>query len=221
MLADIETLERWQKERLLDTYDDLARIPRYAQAMEFFTEDLYAPADVPKRDADLERMYPAMVRLLPEWALATVAAGLELQALSLELDLATASCLRELGIGLDRMTAEDYGRTYRELGNEAERRHQIDLVLRVGYDLDEYVHHSMIYATLKMCRIPAYLAGLHSIQSFLEHGFDAFRSIEGAEQFLLTIEHREQRLLEALLAGEADPLALARSIPLAEAPDSS
>ncbi|MDX1569009.1 MAG: hypothetical protein R3200_00895 [Xanthomonadales bacterium] len=215
LLPSIEFLEDWQKQRLVETYADMAATPRYKQAMDFFINDLYAPADVPKRDADLERMYPAMVRLLPDWAIATVAAALELQALSLELDLQTARFLTERLGTLETLDIETYAEAYRALDQETVRTHQIDLVLRVGSDLEEYVHHAMIYATLKMCRIPAYLAGLHSIQSFLEKGFDAFRSIDGAEHFLLTIDRRERRLLKALVNAEEDPLRKAQSVPIA------
>ena len=71
--------------RQLHRYADLAASPRYAAAAQFFFEDLYGPHDFARRDADLERIYPTMVRMLPARAVATVAAGMEVNALTQEL----------------------------------------------------------------------------------------------------------------------------------------
>jgi hypothetical protein len=58
---------------------------------------------------------------------------------------------------------------------------------------------------LKMMRGPASAAGLHSLQRFLESGFDTFSSVTrrkgGAEQFLSTIRQREQHLMDLLFDG--------------------
>ena len=47
-----------------------------------------AAADFARRDADLARVVPIMVRMLPERVIATVARAMELNALSQELDRA-------------------------------------------------------------------------------------------------------------------------------------
>ena len=47
-------------------------------------------------------------------------------------------------------------------------------------------------------RGPARSAGLASLQRFLERGFDAFRAMNGAAQFLATIGARERALAAAL-----------------------
>ena len=56
-------------------------------------------------------------------------------------------------------------------------------------------------ALLKAMAGPARLAGLSQMHDFLARGFDAFRSIGGASEFLERIERRERAILEALYAG--------------------
>ena len=70
------------------TYADLAADPRYAGAIEFFQNDLYGGGDFAQRDADLVRVVPVMMRVLPEPVIVTVARAVELNALSQELDRA-------------------------------------------------------------------------------------------------------------------------------------
>jgi hypothetical protein len=51
-------VKRWQSARLARTYADLAAQPRYAPAVDYFLNDLYAPKDFTKRDAEMIRIYP-------------------------------------------------------------------------------------------------------------------------------------------------------------------
>ena len=86
LAAQLDRLAAWQARRLNATYADLARQPRYTQAIEFFRSDLYGPGDYSRRDADLARVVPVMTRVLPQGLLATVARAMELSVLSIELD---------------------------------------------------------------------------------------------------------------------------------------
>lgn len=195
-------IEQWQKQRLLHTYADLSAEPRYRQATDFFIQELYAPADLAQRGHDLERMYPTMVRVLPDSVLETVARAIELEALTLELDLAMAQ-VAPAEVTVD---AHTYGDLYRAAGQYDQRERQIELIVETGHDLDRVTHNPVIYATLKMTRLPAILAGLENLQNFLESGFDSFRRMGGAEEFLRTIERRERRIMESLIAGDDSAL---------------
>lgn len=198
----VERLEAWQKQRLLVTYADLSAEPRYRRATAFFVDELYAPADLSQRDQDLERMYPFMVRMLPDKVLQVVASALELQGLTLELDLNVARVLHEKDIDPGPMTMEEYGMAYRALDNRAVREHQLELIMTVGTGLQRYVHNPMIYASLKMARPLAVMTGLEQLQQFLENGFTSFRDMEEADDFLGTIASREHAVLDALMNDE-------------------
>jgi hypothetical protein len=49
------------------------------------------------------------------------------------------------------------------------------------------------------------MAGLQDLQDFLERGFEAFRAMGGAEEFLALIRERETEILNRLFSGEPGP----------------
>ena len=205
----LEHLARWQSARLAQTYEDLARDPTYADAIQFFRTDLYGDADFAQRDADLARAAPTMARILPERVVAALAQALELNALSQELD---RRLLARLPSRSAPFTVAQYCDAYRAMDSRPERERQLDLVLAFGDALDIHVRKPLIYAALVAMRHPARAAGLATLQSFLERGFAAFRKMGGADNFLSTIEARERELMDAIFGGAsapfADPLAV-------------
>lgn len=197
----LKALQTWQQQRLADDYADLRGQNRFRAACNFFINDLYGPQDFSQRDADVERIYPIMCRLLPAAVLDTVTLAVELDALSHELDVATAMML-EPG---QPVTREHYRAAYLAGTTADQRRHQIVLLLVLGRELDRLVRKPMLWDLLRMCRWPARLAGLSALQSFLERGFDAFRQLKGAGLFLRTIAAREKRFARELRAEHSQP----------------
>jgi len=211
----LDRLRALQAARLRHTYADLAAQPRYASAIRFFQEDLYGSGDFSRRDADLMRVVPAMVRVLPADLVACVAKAVELNALSHEIDLLLLTHLPRADAGFG---VADYCRAYRRSGEFSARRRQIDLIGEVGAALDGYVHSRLVRTSLALMRKPAHIAGLGALQAFLERGVAAFRSMGGAETFLETVRQRETALLDAIVGGSVDPfpdpsLAVARRQP--------
>lgn len=203
--AMLPLLRHWQAQRLARTYADLAADARYAPAAAFFLSDIYGERDFGERDRAVERAYPLLRATLPKAALAPVQRAIELDALSKDLDTALASALiDELGVS-DAITEPAYARAYRRCDNRAKRLHQIELTVAVGADLDRAVAKPLVRRLLILARTPARAAGLRELQDFLERGFDAFRHMGGAAEFLKTIETRETRILEHLFAGEPRP----------------
>lgn len=201
MLADrLDRLARFQSRRLAATYTDLARDPRYASAIAFFQSDLYGPGDFSRRDADLARMVPSMVRLLPEDAVATVADAVELSALAQDLDRAVDAALADRAL-----TVRSYCQAFRVASGVAERERQIALIMQVGRGLDRYVHMPVLRKALSMMRVPARMAGMSALQRFLERGVAAFARMQSADEFLETIRRRETALMRAIFAGDDAP----------------
>jgi len=198
--AQLLALKRWQNARLARTYADLAADPRYAPAVAFFLEDLYAAKDFASRDEAMERIYPTMVKLLPASTVETVGLALELDVLAEEFDQAMARALS----GPD-VTESAYCAAFRVVGNEKGRMRQVALVPEVGHRLDEVVKKPLIYSTLKLLRAPAKLAGLGDMQAFLERGFTAFRHMGGADRFLDTIARREAELIKRIFSSHPAP----------------
>jgi hypothetical protein len=193
-------LKAWQAARLARTYADLDADPRYTKATEFFLDDLYGTKDFSGRDEAVRRIYPIMVRTLPEAAVETAALAIEVDALSEELDRRVSAVLEEGPI-----TEASYARAYRKAGTRAERMRQIELIDEVGRRLDALVVKPWLFATLKLMRGPAKLAGLQDLQAFLERGFEAFHCMGGADHFLATIDSRETLVLNRLFSGHPSP----------------
>jgi hypothetical protein len=200
--AALERLGRWQALRLRRTYADLEAQPRYAAAVEFFESDLYGGADFAQRDADVARVAPVMVLTLPERVIATIAEAMELNALSQELDRAL---LARLPGGDGRFTVAEYCNAYRRPDDRPSRERQIALVCAIGEALDRIVRMPLVHAALVMMRQPARLAGMGVLHDFLERGFDAFRIMNGGQEFLATIAERETALMNAIFGGAKAP----------------
>jgi hypothetical protein len=201
LAAALDRLAQWQSRRLNGTYADLAGNPRYAAAVAFFRTDLYGPGDFSRRDADLARVVPLMSKVLPEGVLATVGGAMELSVLSHELDRALLERLGSTGA----LSVASYCEAYRELDERQSRERQIALIVKVGNALDRYVGKPLVRSALAAMRRPARLAGFGALQDLLERGFAAFRRMEGAAEFLATVETRETALMNAIFAGDRAP----------------
>ena len=68
----------------------------------------------------------------------------------------------------------------------------------IGAELERLTRKPLLRQALRMMRGPAGAAGLTELQSFLEIGFDTFRAMKGADEFLSTVDRRERTLCDAL-----------------------
>ena len=198
----LRELKAWQSKRFTETYADLLHAPRYGAAARFFLEDLYGPKDFTSRDEAMMRILPTMSRILPASAVETASLAIELEALTEDLDQRLARALPAGAI-----TAAGYAKAYRETSTPAERERQVALAIAVGERLDVLVKKPFIGRTLKLMRRPAALAGLADLQDFLERGFEAFRAMDGAGEFLEIVGARERAILKRLFSGAPSPFA--------------
>jgi len=206
--ALLPALQNWQRQRLHLSYADLLEQERYQPACAFFLDELYGGQDFSQRHADLARVEPIMSRMMPDHLLITVAEALEVQALSLELDLAISSQLASQSEDdPQRITQSRYAQAYRNSGSLSQRQQQIELIMHVGQALDSVVHKFWVYRLLKLLRGPAVAAGFGELQGFLETGFAAFKQLAGAEPFLNAIKTREGAAMETIFAGNDQPFA--------------
>lgn len=194
--ARVVALKRFQQARFKHTYADLLQSARYGAAARFFLDELYGPDDFSGRDAQFARVVPALVRLFPHEIVETVATLAELHALSEALDTALATQLPPTtGTTFDAM---EYGRAWRATGREPQRERQIALTLLVAEQLDGLTGRPLLRSSLKLMRVPARAAGLVELQTFLETGFDTFRAMRGAEEFIALVAARERAFATAL-----------------------
>jgi hypothetical protein len=198
LAARVLALKDYQHRRFQHTYADLLAQPRYASAAGFFLDELYGPHDFGERDAQFARIVPALVRLFPSEIVSTVAALARLHALTEQMDTGMASRLPD-----DAVTATAYAAAWRDLGRQADRERQIELMRQIGAALDRYTANPVLRHSLRLMRKPARAAGLGALQQFLERGFDTFRDLRGADDFLRTISQRESERVQALFDAAA------------------
>jgi hypothetical protein len=197
--ARVEALKAYQWKRFAHTYSDLLSTPRYGPAARFFLEELYGPRDYSERDAQFARVVPALVRLFPQDIVATVDTLARLHALSESLDTETASYL-----AAPQVDALAYARAWRSAGRAEDRERQVELTLEVGTSLDRLTRNPLLRHALRMMRGPARTAGLGELQHFLESGFDTFKAMRGAAEFLAIVGERERALACALFDAASD-----------------
>jgi hypothetical protein len=194
--ARVQALKTWQQRRFAQTYADLLAHPRYEAATRFFLHELYGPEDYRQRDAQFARVIPTLTRLFPAEVVDTVAKLARLHALSERLDTRMAEHLLSPDI-----TPAEYAIAWRACGEPAARQLQIDLTMAVGESLDQLTRKPLLRQTLKLMRGPAQMAGLGALQAFLESGFDTFKAMRGAGEFLATVKQREEALARELFKG--------------------
>lgn len=193
----VAAIKQYQHERFSRTYADLLAHKRYGGAAKFFLEDLYGPSDFSERDVQFARVVPALLRLFPKELIATVAELAALHALSERLDSAMARALP----ADPPIDDHRYALAWRAVGGVSDRERQITLMVSIGTALDRYTRNMLLRHSLRLMRGPAQAAGLAALQRFLETGFDTFRAMGGAREFLTTISIRERGLCALLFDG--------------------
>ena len=213
LMAHVRAIKHYQQRRFSHTYADLLAAPRYAAVARFFLDELYGPHDFTERDAQLARIVPALVRLFPQAMVDAVGTLVQLHALSEVLDSRMGANLD--GVDVD---ASRYIEAWCATGMVESRERQIALTLEVGTALDALTRKPLLRNSLRLMRRPAHAAGLGALQGFLETGFDTFRAMGGAQEFLSLIESREHRLADALFAAGGRVDASARVDALGQLP---
>lgn len=202
----VSEIKHLQARRFKGTYADLLQTAQYAPAAQFFLDELYSDKDFSQRDAQFARIANALQRFFPASVVATAVAMAKLHALTEELDLAMAEAwlaCTEAATGGDSI---HYTMAWQKVGRLADRQRQLAAVLALGTELDRLTRMPGLRLMLKMMRRPARAAGLGSLQSFLESGFETFAVMSGngshARQFLELIEARETHWIGQLFSDD-------------------
>ena len=198
----------WQAERLKSTHEDLYRHPGYHHGLEFLLTDLYAPAGMTRRDDNIDRVFPKMVKWLPDHLLATFAGLVELNLITQSLDLELAEILAQQGFSATGLDDERYCEAYRTGNQLTIRKRQLALVAETGQELDRYVRNRTLGWLLSMTRGPAEMADLGDLHSFLHRGYSAFRKMNRVDLLIDRLLSREQRVMDNILAGHPTPFSL-------------
>ncbi len=202
----LTAVKAFQAKRFAGTYADLLSSSEYGAAARFFLNDLYSDKDYSQRDAQFSRIAGALQKFFPQQVVATAVALAELHGLTEELDQQMAYAWLAPATQMVEDATARYIACWRLVGRPEDRARQLQTVLTVGGDLDRLTRTTGLRLMLRMMRGPALAAGLGSLQSFLELGFDTFAGMSGkgsrAREFLATIADREGVWIESLFTGD-------------------
>jgi hypothetical protein len=192
--ADRLAVRKWQQARLAKTHAVLLKSPKYGPATTFFLTELYSTADLTQRDADIDRVIKILVKFLPDKALRTLAAALEMDALSERMDGLMAEQLRAAQTANKPLiiTESSYGVAYRAMGQFDLRLRQIELTQEIGLALDKLSRLPLLRRLLRMMSGPAQIGGVGALHAFLEQGYAAFAHMGGAKDFINAIVDQER-----------------------------
>lgn len=202
LAVKVVALKAYQQRRFSHTYADLLCSKRYGAASHFFLDELYGPTDFSQRDVQFARVVPALVRLFPSAIVETVGSLAALHALSESLDSAMATNLSAQSLEL--VSGIDYIRAWQETARAADRARQVALTLVVAGRLDQFTRGLLVRNSLRLMRGPAHAAGLSDLQQFLEAGFETFREMKGADDFMAIVNERERTLASSLFTAVAE-----------------
>lgn len=199
LASAIGEVKQFQAARFAGTYADFLNTEKYKTVALFFLEELYSAKDYTQRDAQFARIASALERLFPQQVVKTAVSLAQLHRLTEELDLAMAQqWMNDAGTP----QVARYVSAWRAVDRRPDRNRQLTTVMNVGHELDHLTRTPGLRRLLKMMRGPANLAGLGSLQRFLESGFDTFASMgssgDGARYFLDAVQLRESGLIARL-----------------------
>ncbi len=199
-------VKRLQAQRFAGTYADLLHSDQYHAVARFFLEELYSEKDYAQRDAQFARIANALERLFPQQVVQTAVSMAQLHGLTEALDLAMAQQWLS-NTETNVSAARRYVAAWRSVDRRHDRNTQLSKVLEVGRELDRLTRKRGLRMMLRMMRRAANLAGLGSLQGFLETGFDTFAAMtgkgDGAAFFLDTVQARETGLITRLFDSSA------------------
>jgi hypothetical protein len=199
LVRALSDIKHFQARRFAGTYFDLLHSEQYKPAALFFLEELYSDKDYSERDFQFARIAAALERVFPQQVVQTAVSLAQLHRLTEELDLAMA---QRWMTNPDTPEVTRYVSAWRTVGRHSDRSTQLATVLGIGHELGRLTRTPGLRMMLKMMRGPANVAGLGSLQRFLESGFDTFASMGrkggGTDRFLDTVLARESGLIDRL-----------------------
>ena len=150
-----------------------------------------------------ERSPAELTHFLNDRTLLTMSEAFELQAISLEFDIAMAGYMHQRAIR--NLDMARYCETYRAVGDRPGRERQILLIQELGYDLKRLVRKSFVNVLVRLLRGPAHAAGFGKLQEFLEEGLESFRAMVDVAHFVETIYEREWSAMDGMFSGVEKP----------------
>lgn len=189
-------LKSFQCARLRGTYEDFIAQPQYTKACDFFFYRLYSTEDTHDRDAAFEKIYGTARRYLGGDVIDSMARLIDLQHLTVRLDLEILEALaaRNAPVEFDMAT---YEAAYAQ-GDYAGRAQQIELLDYTMRLVHSISHRIGIGLVLTGLRAASRVVGDTRMVDFLYEGYQAFVDIPDIEPLAGAMARRERERLDRI-----------------------
>lgn len=204
-LQDVQT---WQKQRIQRTHHKNFTEKQNLLMAEYFINRLYGGPDfdrLAEQIARLNRYAHKAEKLIPENAIKTGTAGVELAILAVRLDEQVAVQLLKDHHPAEALTDDLMRQAYLKLEQAEERHQQLELLDQLGKNLDKYLRSFVVYTAFKMCKHTAHKYNFDVMYEFMQEGFLAMKPLKSAEKFVKDFTRIERQIIDKVHAGHLYP----------------
>jgi len=105
----------------------------------------------------------------------------------------------------NQITPQIYTQAYRICDNFDRRSEQIDLLVKILYEVSKIARNPLVGVASRLARRPAQRAGWVEVYDFLERGYAALRHMKDVKPFVNTIKRREKHILDQIFSAHPSP----------------
>lgn len=206
----LQDVQAWQKQRMQRTHAQQFAEKQNVLMAEYFLNRLYGGPDfdaLAQQIARLSKYAHKAEKLIPDNAVKTGTAGVELAILAVQLDEQVAMQLLQDYHPYEKLTDEMMRQTYLKLDQGSGRLKQLDLLDQLGKSLDKYMRSFVVYTAFKMCKGAAAKYSFDVMYDFMQDGFLAMKPLKSAEKFVKEFTAVERRIIDKVHAGDPRPFA--------------
>lgn len=204
----LHDVQAWQKQRMQHSHNELFSATSNQLMAQYFLNRLYGGPDFDALASQIERLMHYVhkaERLIPENAIKTGTAGVELAILAVKLDEDVAAHLLAQYPADQSIHDEMMRKTYMALNQEAARLEQMTLLDGLGHSLDKYMRSFIVYSAYKMCRGVAQKYHFEMMYDFMGEGFAAMKPLKSAAKFVQQFTAVERQIIEKVHSGHPNP----------------
>ena len=210
LLKRLNDVQAWQKQRMVNTHGEFFAVPEHHLMSQYFLNRLYGGPDfdvLAQQIARLIKHAGIVEKIMPDSAIRTGFAGVELAVLAVSLDQDLAIDLLNTYAPDMPLTDEIMRLAYLKLDQQAPRLHQMALLDELGASLDKYIRSRVVRTAFKMSKGLANKYKVAPIYAFIEEGFDAMKPLDSAQEFVKTFTTEEREIIASVHAGNPYPFA--------------
>ena len=190
-------LQKFQSDRIRQTYSDIAKMKQYFKITDFFINEIYASKDFDFRNQSIKDIYRRSRHFLTEEMDSAITKVIELNDLSDDLDVKMVSVMQQHGIQkIDNIDV--YAFVYSRCGERENRKRQIDLLVFGTRGIHQLSKKAFIGLSLTALHRATKLLGIAKIMDFLYDGYEAFHRVDDIGYFTDKVYERETLLSKQL-----------------------